>query len=110
LNQTFKDAADQKFTELDFLPGSSLSPLAEPVPAGSIHRLKMKAGARIPAHTHPANEYVVLLSGELKTGGRHCSTGCFWVTPANTRQGPHEAITDVELITIRLGAMGTFES
>jgi quercetin dioxygenase-like cupin family protein len=110
LSQTFKDSADQKFTELDFLPGSSLAPLAEPVPGGSIHRLKIKAGSRIPPHTHPADEYVILLSGELKTGGRRCAAGCFWVTPANTRQGPHEAITDVELITMRLGAMGTFET
>ena len=110
MEQSFKDASDQKFTGIDFLPGSSLSSLAEPVPGGSIHRLKMKAGSRIPPHTHPADEYVVLLSGELRTGGRDCSAGCFWVTPANARQGPHEAITDVELITIRLGAMGSFES
>lgn len=26
-----------------------------------------------------------------------------------TKQGAHEALTDVELITIRLGAMGEFE-
>jgi hypothetical protein len=34
---------------------------------------------------------------------------CFWTTPKGTRQGAHEALTDVELITIRLGAMGEFE-
>ena len=27
----------------------------------------------------------------------------FWITPANTRSGEHEAIADVELLTIRLG-------
>ena len=32
--------------------------LATPVPEGSIHRLRMKAGTIIPLHTHPCNEYV----------------------------------------------------
>ena len=108
MGQIFKDAADQEFMALDFLPGSSLSVLAVPVTDGSIHRLKMRAGSVIPPHTHPADEYVVLLSGELKTGERHCSAGCFWITPAGTSQGPHEALTDVELVTIRLGPMGSF--
>jgi peroxiredoxin Q/BCP len=107
--QTFTDLEEQRFTDIDFLPGSRWAPLAEPVPGGSIHRLKMKGGSTIPPHTHPADEYVVLLSGDLVTGGRRCSPGTFWFTPANTRQGPHEAITDVELITVRLGAMGEFE-
>lgn len=108
--QQFIDANDQAFVAIDFLPGSSLASLAEPVPSGSIHRLKMAAGSKIPPHTHPADEFVLLLSGELITGGRRCLAGCFWQSPANVRQGPHEAVTDVELITIRLGAMGSFES
>lgn len=84
--------------------------LAEPVPEGSIHRLKMKQGTIISAHTHPADEYVFVVSGRLKTGTRVCEQGCFWITSTGTRQGPHEALTDVELITVRLGAMGEFES
>lgn len=110
MTQHFKDIAEQSFSATDFLPGSSWAPLAEPVPSGSIHRLRMQAGSKIPPHTHPADEFVMLLSGELMTGGRKCSVGCFWVTPANMRQGPHEALTDVELMTVRLGPMGTFES
>lgn len=110
MSQQFKDASEQQFSAIDFLPGSSWSPLTEPVPSGSIHRLKMKAGSTIPPHTHPADEFVILLSGELITGGRKCEEGCFWFTPAGTRQGPHEAVTDIELITIRLGPMGPFES
>jgi hypothetical protein len=109
MTQIFKDASDQTFSAIDGLPGSSWAVLAEPIASGSIHRLKMIAGSTIPAHTHPADEYVVLLSGELVTGGRKCSAGCFCLTPANTRQGPHEALTDVELVTIRLGAIGDFE-
>jgi anti-sigma factor ChrR (cupin superfamily) len=110
MTQRFKDLPEQNFSDIDFLPGCSWAPLAEPAPGGSFHRLKMKAGSRIPPHTHPADEYVVLVSGDLVTGGRRCSAGTFWFTPADTRQGPHEAITDVELITVRLGPMGGFES
>jgi quercetin dioxygenase-like cupin family protein len=110
MNQIFKDASDQEFEELSVFPGSSLSVLAEPVPKGSIHRLKMKKGTSIPAHTHPSDEYVYVLSGRLVTGGRECKTGCFWHTPAGTRQGPHIADTDTEIITIRLGSMGEFDA
>ena len=70
---------------------------------------KMKKGARIPAHTHPADEYVYVLSGRLVTGSRECEKGCFWFTPGGTRQGPHVAETDVEIITMRLGPMGEFD-
>ena len=110
MSQEFKDGNDQIFEELSVFPGSSWSVLAEPVPGGSIHRLQMKKGTRIPAHTHPADEYVYVLSGRLVTGGRACEQGCFWVTPAGTRQGPHVADTDVEIITIRLGPMGEFDA
>ena len=108
--QQFRDANEQVFQDLSVFPGSRWSVLAEPVPQGSIHRLKMKSGTRIPAHTHPADEYVLILSGELLTGGRKCEQGCFWVTPAGTRQGPHVAVTDVEIMTVRLGPMGDFEA
>lgn len=107
--QAFIDQQDQAFTDIDFLPGSSLAKLTEPVPDGSIHLLNMTAGSRIPGHTHPADEFVYVLSGTLSTGGRECTTGAFWKTPAGVAQGPHEAITDVKILTIRLGAMGEFE-
>ena len=107
--QKFKDAHEQLFQDLPVFPCSSWAVLAEPVPQGSIHRLKMKKGTRIPAHTHPADEYVYVLSGELTTGGRKCEKDCFWFTPAGMRQGPHIAVTDVELLTMRLGPMGNFD-
>lgn len=110
MTPTFQDLSSQTFTDLPMFPGSSWVILAEPVPAGSIHRLRMKSGTIIPAHTHPVDEYVFVVTGTLKTGDRQCEAGCFWTTPADTRQGPHEALTDVEIITIRLGAMGAFES
>jgi quercetin dioxygenase-like cupin family protein len=109
MSQIFSDLSEQKFTDLPIFPGASWSVLAEPVPHGSIHRLRMKQGTLIPAHTHPADEYVFVVSGTLKTGETVCEAGCFWQTPKGTRQDPHEALTDVEIITVRLGAMGEFE-
>jgi quercetin dioxygenase-like cupin family protein len=106
--QTFNDAGAGKWVKIDFLLGVELMPLAQPVPEGSIHRARLAAGTTIPAHTHPADEFVFVLSGTVETGGRRCEAGTFWTTPAGTRQGPHVAITQVELLTVRLGAMGPF--
>ncbi len=107
--------SSQQFIEPDsspwltFAPGVELLVLAEPVPNGSIHRARISAGTTISAHIHPCDEYVQVVSGTVVTGGRRCDAGTFWKTPAGTRQGPHVAETDVELLTIRLGAMGVFE-
>ena len=109
MKQIFNNLSEQQFSDLDIFPGTSWTVLTEPVPDGSIHRLKMKKGTIIPPHTHPADEFVYILSGTAKTGNRVCEQGTFWKTPAGVRQGPHEAITDVELMTIRLGPMGEFE-
>jgi anti-sigma factor ChrR (cupin superfamily) len=109
MKQSFIDFKDQAFNDLDIFPGASWTILAEPVDQGSIHRLKMKEGSLIPPHVHPVDEYVYVLSGIIKTADRVCEKGTFWKTPAEVRQGPHEAITDVEIITIRLGPMGEFD-
>jgi anti-sigma factor ChrR (cupin superfamily) len=106
--QTFVDFGTGTWLAIDFLPGVKLMPLAQPVPQGSIHRARLAAGTIIPVHTHPADEHVFVLSGIVETSGRRCETGTFWTTPAGIRQGPHVAITDVELLTVRLGAMGPF--
>lgn len=109
-SQTFIDGNNACWQPLAQLPGTALLPLAAPIPEGSIHRLKMVAGTIIPTHVHPCDEYVQVLTGTIETSGTLCEAGCFWHTPAGTRQGPHKALTDVELLTIRLGAMGTFDS
>jgi anti-sigma factor ChrR (cupin superfamily) len=106
--QSFVDRDAIGWITIDFLPGVTLLPLAQPVKDGSIHRARLSRGTVIPAHTHPADEYVMVLSGTVETGGRRCEPGTFWITPAGTCQGPHVAITDVELLTVRLGAMGRF--
>lgn len=108
--QTFIDSSDRPWNDLELFPGTQIFPLAEPVPQGSIHRLGMKAGTIIPVHSHPSDEYVYVLSGTIVTNGRRCHSGTFWFTPANAQNGPHQAVTDVELLTIRLGAIGVFET
>lgn len=107
--QSFKLSHEGEWLNVDFLPGVDLLPLAEPVPEGSIHKARLSEGTVIPRHTHPVDEFVLVLSGVVETGGRQCDAGTFWKTPGNTRQGPHIAITAVELLTVRLGAMGSFE-
>lgn len=107
-NQTFVDGPDGQWESLDWLPGSKLLALVEPMPGGSIHRLRLEAGSEISAHTHPSDEYVYVIDGVIQTGERICHPGTFWSTPAGVRQGPHRAITDVEILTVRLGPMGSF--
>jgi len=106
--QTFTDPGAATWLKIEALPGVELMPLAEPVPEGSIHRARLAMGTIIPVHTHPADEFVQVLSGTVETGGRRCEAGTFWTTPAGTRQGPHVAVSDAELLTVRLGAMGPF--
>ncbi|MEH2327617.1 hypothetical protein [Nostoc sp.] len=48
--QTFVDTEAETWFEFQPVPGTKLLPLAEPVPKGSIHRLKMIAGKEIPVH------------------------------------------------------------
>lgn len=106
--QEFRFPESNSWVKLNALPGVELLLLAEPVADGSIHRARLAKGAVIPVHTHPCDEYVQVLQGIIETGGRRCEAGTFWITPAGTKQGPHVAITNVELMTIRLGAMGVF--
>jgi anti-sigma factor ChrR (cupin superfamily) len=108
-SQTFTDEDVGEWITIDFLLGVTLLPLAQPVKDGSIHRARLSRGTAIPVHTHPADEYVMVLRGTVETAGRRCEVGTFWITPAGTRQGPHVAVTDVELLTVRLGAMGSFD-
>jgi quercetin dioxygenase-like cupin family protein len=108
--QNFIQTSSEQWLNMAQFPGTQYLPLAVPVSEGSIHLLKMKAGTIVPVHTHPCDEYVYVLSGVLETGKTTCTQGMFWFTPSQTQQGAHKAISDVELMTIRLGKMGTFES
>ena len=107
--QTFDDRETTSWQKFEGLEGITIVPLAEPVDNGSIHRARLTKGTIIPTHIHPAPEYVYIVSGTIETGGRRCEAGAFWSVPPNIRQGPHIAISDVEILTIRLGALGVFE-
>lgn len=107
--QTFVGTNEQQWLDLTVFPGTQILSLAVPVPEGSIHRLRMVEGTVIPRHAHPCDEYVYVLGGSVKTGQQVCEAGMFWHTPAQVTQGPHQALTDVELLTVRLGAMGQFD-
>ena len=106
--QTFVIDDEQQWADLEAFPGTQLLSLAVPVPEGSIHRLRMMKGTVIPTHTHPCDEYVYVLTGSGRTGQQVCDAGACWHTPAQVTQGPHIALTDVELLTVRLGSMGQF--
>src|SRR5688572_1255120 len=107
--QTFTDSTRAAWSTIDFLPGVEMLPLAEPVPHGSVHLARLTAGTVIPPHTHPGDEFVYVLSGIVETGPTRCPAGTFWRTPGGTRQGPHVAVTNAQILTIRFGAMGAFD-
>ena len=93
-NQSFVYPGENRWVSIDFLPGVDLLPLAQPVPEGSIHRACLAKGTVIPIHTHPCDEYVLVLSGVIKTDEQTCEQGTFWTTRAGTRQGPHIAFNE----------------
>ena len=107
--QCFINTNTQQWLDMQQFSGTQMLFLAEPVTQGSIHRLRMTASTIISVHHHPCDEYVYVIQGTIETGGRECKAGTFWFTPANAKNGPQKAITDVEIITIRLGEMGVFE-
>ena len=114
--QTFIESNDgqwyelsEKWDELKDYPGIQALPLAEPVPQGSIHLVRLAAGTVLPPYTHPCDEHTYVISGTIKTGGRVCQVGTFWSTPAHTRHDSIMAITDSEVISMRLGPSGVVE-
>src|SRR5260370_38673124 len=98
-HQTFIDPGAGTWLRIDFLPGVELMPLAQPVPEGSVHRARLAAGTTIPGHTHPADEFVIVLSGTIETGGRTSETGTCWTTPPGTAHGTHVPVPEVEFFT-----------
>ena len=75
--QTFIQTQDRLWQDLEQFPGAKIMPLAQPAADGSIHRLSMKAGTTIPFHTHPCDEYVYVLAGEIETGAKRYRSGTF---------------------------------
>ena len=96
------------------LPAGAQTTLLEgdPTKAGPFTvRLKTPAGYQIPAHWHPADEHVTVLSGTIymgmgdkldKAGGKALPAGSFAVMPAKMH---HYAWTDEETV-LQLHGMG----
>jgi quercetin dioxygenase-like cupin family protein len=107
--QTFRLADEARWEPVEDWPGTEVLPLADVAPEGHIHRSRLQRSTRIPAHLHPgAVEHMLVLEGVVETtGGRRCERGDFWTTPPGVGHGPHLAVTDVEFITISIGAEGT---
>lgn len=80
---------------------------------GSLDKISMKAGALISAHTHVLEESAFIISGRLQSGEddqqKIYEQGSIVYTPGAVRQGPHLALTDVELLIMRNGPIGEFE-
>lgn len=87
--------------------------LTELFACGSLDKISMKAGALISAHTHVLEESAFIISGRLQSGEddkqKIYEQGSIVYTPGAVRQGPHLALTDVELLIMRNGPIGEFE-
>lgn len=87
--------------------------LAELFAGGSLDKISMKAGALISAHTHILDESAYIISGTLQCGDddrqKIYEAGSIVFTPGGVKQGPHLALSDVELLIMREGPIGIFE-
>jgi len=73
------------------VPGVSIKVLRDDPQTGETTALlKFAAGARFPAHDHPAGEQVFVLEGDLTIGADHLEAGDYYYTPPN---GTHAAST-----------------
>jgi hypothetical protein len=52
------------------------------------------------------DEYLIVHNGELKSGDDTLERGSVLHCPGGVRQGPHIALTDAEVLVIRLGPPG----
>ena len=83
------------------VPGVSVRRLRHDPESGATTSLvRLAAGARFPAHDHPAGEEVFVLEGDVKIGGDHLHAGDYLYTPPD---GKHAAVSDhgcVFLVTL----------
>jgi quercetin dioxygenase-like cupin family protein len=74
------------------IPGVSIKVLRSDKTTGEATALiKLEAGARFPAHNHPAGEEVFVLEGDLTIGADRLKSGDYYYTPPN---GKHAASSD----------------
>jgi RimJ/RimL family protein N-acetyltransferase len=87
-------------------PRVSLAPLTPAFAGGSVHNLFMREGAQLGPLTNVLDEYLIVHNGELKSGDDTLERGSVLHCPGGVRQGPHIALTDAEVLVIRLGPPG----
>jgi quercetin dioxygenase-like cupin family protein len=83
------------------VPGISVKRLRyDPESGASTALVRFAAGARFPAHDHPAGEEVFVIEGDVKIGGDHLHSGDYLYTPPD---GKHAAVSEhgcVFLVTL----------
>ena len=70
------------------------------VTGSSTALVQFGAGARFPAHNHPAGEEVFVLQGDLQIGRDHLKTGDYLYTPPNETHAASSEGGCVFLVTL----------
>jgi RimJ/RimL family protein N-acetyltransferase len=99
-------SGDVTAVPLSEYPRVSMAPLTPAFAGGSVQHFFMRSGAKIGPLTNVLDEYLIVLQGSLKSGDKTLEKGAVLHCPGAVRQGPHEALTEVDLLSIRLGPPG----
>jgi len=70
------------------------------VTGSSTALVQFGAGARFPAHNHPAGEEVFVLQGDLQIGRDHLKAGDYLYTPPNGTHAASSEAGSVFLVTL----------
>ena len=83
------------------IPGISVKLLRRNEATGESSALvRFDAGARLPAHSHPAGEEVYVVSGEVTIGPDHLKAGDYLYTPPDGKHAAHSVSGCVFLVTL----------
>ena len=83
------------------VPGVSVKALRrDPATGGSTALVQFRAGARFPAHDHPAGEEVFVLQGDLQIGRDQLKAGDYLYTPPNVTHAASSNGGCVFLVTL----------
>lgn len=83
------------------VPGVSVKVLRrDPDTGGSTALVRLEAGARFPAHNHPAGEEVFVLEGDVLIGPDRLKAGDYVYTPPNGKHAASSQGGCVFLVTL----------
>jgi len=83
--------------------GVSSAGLATAFGGGAVQHFFMRSGSKLGPLTNVLDEYLVVLNGTLKSDNAVLDRGAVLHCPGAVPQGPFEAVTDVDLLSVRLG-------